>query len=285
MAWYGTSAAGQAHLCHASAMIDPSTLSRCPLLVMRRQPLARSSSSLRMTIACFTMRFGTLSRRMAPRTIRFLAASRGMRETTLAQKAFRSSSLRRPFDASTLCRNSDAVSSSTRAVFASAASLRAFFTFSGRRSLTSDMLRKECSTCRVSSSPPNVKRSPRNCCARFFASAALLEPGAADASSCSASFVLCLLCSLLTHRSSSRSCCPFFTLAVGAAVAAAGVVVVVAAGGALAVGAVVGAAAVQASRATASAASSSQTNESHAFKCCFCAAAKTFAGLKRNSRG
>eukprot|EP00966_Prymnesium_polylepis_P043389 1006646-Prymnesium_polylepis.1 len=80
--------AGQAHLCHASAMIDPSTLSRCPLLVMRRQPLARSSSSPRIAIACFTMRFGTLSRRIAARTIRFLAASRGMRETTLAQKAF-----------------------------------------------------------------------------------------------------------------------------------------------------------------------------------------------------
>jgi hypothetical protein len=100
-------------------MIDPSTLSQWPLDVMRRQPLARSSSSPRICVAVLMVRYGTLSRRIAAAHMpRCFSMSRGIIEMTLDQKALRSSSERRPLDARTPCRKSATAASMARAVFA-----------------------------------------------------------------------------------------------------------------------------------------------------------------------
>mmetsp|Transcript_19347 Transcript_19347/g.57065 ORF Transcript_19347/g.57065 Transcript_19347/m.57065 type:complete len:265 (-) Transcript_19347:403-1197(-) len=156
-------------------------------------------------------RYGKLRRRMAARPRRVAKMSAGMSATKPAQKALRSSSLRRPADHRCWLKNSRAASSSTLAVRESACSFWLRRRCSGSSRLISGMSKNLAMTFSVRSRLPKVKVRSRNSPARFLARASVAgRPAAARASSRSVSACCVLLrdCSLMTSLSVSRNLRP-----------------------------------------------------------------------------
>ena len=138
-----------------------------------------------------------------------------MSATTPAQKALRSTSVRRPLEVSISLKKRFAACSITVAVLASTSSCRVFSTSASSRCLTSGIARKRSRDALVRFRPPKVKRRLRSSPARALVSEFVAAGSGSTAANASlACFDLSCASSVATLASASRSSRPRRTRAV-----------------------------------------------------------------------